>query len=146
MVEPQLIRDYVAPGDVYYEYRDLAFLGEESVDAAVASRCAVEQDMFWEFHSGVYHNQVTGVRYDSGAFAEERLIEIARVSGLDVDQFQECLDDNDYRDEVEEESRDAGSQGVRSTPSFIINGQLVTGGNYNELRQVIDEALAEAGS
>ncbi len=144
MVEPQLIQDYVVPGDVQFEYRHLAFLGDESVDAAEASICAQEQGLFWPFHEAVYHNQVTGISYDSGAFARERLDRIAETAGLDMNEFEQCMDEGDNRSIVEEETQNAGAQGVASTPSFIVNGQLVTGGDYQQLSAAIEEALAEA--
>src|SRR5690606_18095899 len=50
-MKPQLIDDYISTGQVSFEYRDFAFLGEESMDAARASMCAMDQDMFWEFHN-----------------------------------------------------------------------------------------------
>lgn len=144
MAEPQLIQDYIIPGDVKLEYRHLAFLGDESVDVGVASLCAEEQDMFWPFHETTYHNQVSGVSYDSGAFARERIDRIAETAGLDMDEFENCMDEGEHRDTVEEETEAAGEQGVGSTPSFIVNGQLVTGGDYQNLSAAIDEALAEA--
>jgi len=51
--EPELVRGPVAAGEVRLVYRDYAFLGQESIDAAVAASCAADQDAFWLFHDFV---------------------------------------------------------------------------------------------
>lgn len=143
MAEPQLTQQYVATGQVLYEYRDYAFLGDESVEAAEASRCANEQGMFWEFHDTVFHNQEGE---NEGAFARERLNRIAEVAGLDMDEFNECMDENRYEDEVRAESDEAAAMGVSGTPTFLINDEMIFTGNYAEVQAAIEEALAGGGS
>ena len=55
--EPQIIERYVKTGKAKLVYRDYAFLGPESEDAAVAAGCAGEQGKFWEFHDYLYNHQ-----------------------------------------------------------------------------------------
>ena len=140
-MEPQLVQNHVATGEVFYEYRHLAFLGDESIAAAEASMCAMDQGMFWEYHGTIFHNQVQGP-YDDGAFARSRLDRMAEVAGLDMDEFGQCMDDNKYEDEVEEMTQQAGAQGIAQTPSFLINGELVSGiSSYSDLRNEIQARL-----
>ena len=56
-VEPSVVERFVPSGDVRVVYRDFAFLGTESIDAAVAARCAGEQGAFWSYHDWLYANQ-----------------------------------------------------------------------------------------
>lgn len=139
MVEPQLIQDFVSTGQVYFEYRDYAFLGPESRESAEAALCANDQGLFWEMHDALYYNQV---QQNSGAFARERLDRIAEtVAELDMEAWSQCMDDNVYEEEVEDATQAAAQSGVQGTPSFLVNGQLLFGASYEELSEQIQQAL-----
>jgi len=126
---------------VLFEYRDYAFLGEESREASEAAWCANDQGLFWEMHDALFNNQVQGP-YDEGAFGRERLDRIAGTVGeLDMDQWGQCMDDNEHEDAVEDATQEAGQAGVEGTPSFLINGQLLFGASYEELTEQIQLAL-----
>lgn len=135
------MQNYIANGQVFFEYRHLAFLGDESKEAAEASMCAMDQGMFWEYHATIFHNQVQGP-YDEGAFARSRLDRIAEVVGLDMEAFGQCMDDNTFSDEVEQMTTEAGAQGIMQTPSFLINGELVSGiSSFTDLSNEIEARL-----
>ena len=52
------IRDtYVTEGSVQLVYRDFAFLGQESVKASEAARCAADQGKFWQYHDYLFTHQ-----------------------------------------------------------------------------------------
>jgi len=139
VVEPQLVRDFVSTGQVLFEYRDYAFLGDESREASEAAMCANDQGFFWEMHDALYHNQAGE---HNGAFARSRLDRIAAtVTGLDTDQWGECMDDNTFKDEVEDATEAAAANGVQGTPSFVVNGELMFGASYEELSEAIQQAL-----
>ncbi len=89
-VFPLLLSDYIATGQVRFEFRDLAFLGDDSVTAAEAAACAVEQDGFWLYHETIYANHYGE---NLGNLSESRLLQMAELSGLDRDQIESCLDD-----------------------------------------------------
>ena len=50
-------QDYGADGRVRLEYRDFAFIGEESFDAAVCARCAEGQGRRWQYADYLFVNQ-----------------------------------------------------------------------------------------
>lgn len=142
MVKPQLVQEYVTEGQVLFEYRNFPILGNESWDAAHASMCAADQGMFWEYHDLLFYNQ--GEQSNNGAFARERLDRIAERAGLDTEQFDQCMDDRQFEDEVQRQFDNASSRGVAQTPTVMVNGELIdnfTG--YDSLRTRIEQALAE---
>jgi protein-disulfide isomerase len=141
-VEPLLVENYVETGQLYLIYRNFPILGPESFDAANASFCAAEQDRFWEYHDILFANQSGR---NSGGFANRRLIAFAESVGLDPDSFRECLEENRYSADVDEDYRSAQSFGVRGTPGIVLNGQLLPDSSYEFLSQQIDAALAGAG-
>ncbi len=143
-VEAQLIEDYVKTGQAKLVYHDFPFLDDrsdekESDNASEAAFCAQEQGQFWAYHDMIYYNQ-SGE--NEGAFARDRLIEMARnVEGLDVDQFTTCIDGDEYEDDVQALYQETIDAGVQSTPTFVMNGRSVSGANYPALQQEIEAAL-----
>jgi protein-disulfide isomerase len=55
--EQTLIDSYIKEGKIRFVHRDFAFLGNESMVAAVAARCAGDQGKFWEYHDYLYSHQ-----------------------------------------------------------------------------------------
>ena len=137
----QLREEYVADGQVRFVVRNLAFLGDESVWAAEAAECAEDQDRFWDYHDLLYAEQRAA---NSGAFARENLKRFAAELGLDTAAFDSCLDSGEYRDQVQAERTEAQRRQIRSTPSLLVNGQLVeNGAGYAVLRAAIEAALVQ---
>jgi protein-disulfide isomerase len=135
---PTILEQYIVTGKVRWEFRDFAFIGKESVRAAEAAACALDQGKFWEFHAALYANQ-TGENVR--AFTDRRLEEIAGVAGLDVGAFRSCLRQGKHADEVQQMVREAQSLGVRATPSFSVNGSApFTIRSLSDLTQRIEEA------
>jgi len=139
LTEPQINEQYINPGTVRFTYLHFAFLGDESFWATEASECAAEQDAFWPYHDKVFANQ-SGE--NQGAFSKDNLKRFAVELGLDSDAFNTCLDSGMYTDLVREDSAFAQSLGVRSTPSFLINGEPLIGAQPIEaFQEVIQRVL-----
>ena len=118
-------------------------MGQGSVelqDAAMAAYCAADQNKFWQMHDALFAN-VLGE--DAGSFTDLRLQAIAQTVGLDMNAFNSCYGSHKYLDQVNQDFKDARAAGVQGTPSFIINGKLVTGAlPYSTFQQTIDAALS----
>jgi protein-disulfide isomerase len=137
----QLRDEYVPGGQVRFVYRHLAFLGDESTWAAEASECANEQGLFWEYHDALYEEQ--GAE-NSGAFTLDNLKRFAAELGLDTGQFNDCLDSREYRGQVRDDVSDAQRRQITSTPSILVNGQLIRGGSsYQVLKSAIETELSQ---
>lgn len=135
--EPRLVEEYISTGKVYYEFQAFSFLGQESIDAAEAAYCALDQDKFWEYHDILFANQ-TGENI--GDFTIPRLKAFAETLGLDTATFNACLDSGTYRTRVANEKAAGAGMGVNATPSFAVNGRVV----YSDtLFQTIEEELAK---
>ena len=140
----QIIENYVDSGKVNLYFMDIPFLGRDSAKAANASYCAEEQGMYWEYHSVLYEHQED---VDDGWASPERLKSFAFSLGLDSDQFSECIDLQKYKQRVKLNSDKSVSQGVQSTPYFVITNsdgeqQKISGAQpYSVFRQVIESML-----
>jgi protein-disulfide isomerase len=136
----QLIEKYGDTGQVRFEYNHYAFLGQESIRAAEAAECANEQGAFWEYHDALFLNQNDE---NQGTFNDTSLKTFASLIGLDEQAFNNCFDSGKYQDDIGASIEYGVELGVKSTPSFIINGELINGAlPFAEFDRVIQAALA----
>jgi len=141
-VKPKIIEEFVNSGQVRFVFRSFQFIGEESQWAAEAAECANEQGKFWEFYDKLYSSQAGE---NAGAFQKENLEGFATELGLQTQQFTQCLVSGKYADKVKAETLEAQNLGLRSTPSVIVNGELLNeGSDYEILSQKIRKILANS--
>jgi protein-disulfide isomerase len=137
----QIEEEYIQKGLVRFGYQHFVILGPESQLAAEASECAADQDAFWIYHDRLFEAQQGK---NLGAYSKSNLKVYTAELGLDSILFDQCLDSGKYSDLVKAESQKAASLGVRSTPSFLINGRPVVGAQPIEVfRQYIDAELGK---
>jgi protein-disulfide isomerase len=115
-------REYVTPGIVRIVHRDFAFLGQESIDAAVAARCAGAQDPAAQlrFHDALYTFQQGE---NQGRFAKANLVQVAEIAGVaSPAAFTACLDDPAVAKAVADETTAGRNVGITSTPTLRLRG------------------------
>ena len=148
---PKLIEDYIATGKARLEFRQFPIIGSnsdgsfdqsgESFMAAEAALCAADQGAFWPMHELLYKNSEGEFR---GSFAIERLKQIAALlPDLDQTAFATCLESGTHTQDVLTSAAEAKTNGIESTPTFIVDGQMVRGADYDRLKSVVDAKLAE---
>lgn len=116
---PQLKRDYVDTGKLRYAARDLPLSFHPfAIPAAIASRCAGEQGRYWDYRESLFRLQ--------GRLGEEPYDELAEQLGLDRAAFANCRLDPEQLAAIERDMSLARTQGIASTPSFVL-GRLVEG-------------------
>jgi protein-disulfide isomerase len=118
-------------------YRDFPLYGlhAEAESAAEAANCAGAQDRYWDFHNLLFTG---GKQLGADAYTA-----YAKALKLDTAKFQKCMDDDTYLAEVKADYDFASQLGVRSTPTFFINGLAVVGAQpFEVFQQVIDLELA----
>jgi protein-disulfide isomerase len=150
-IEPQIMTNYVETGKVYYTYHFYPFIDQNSVtqeshQAANAAMCAAAQGRFWDYHDILFANwQGENV----GAYADARLVAMARNLNLDMTAFNQCFQANTYKAQIDRDFADGQTKGIQSTPSIFVDGQLVvsktspeTIPSYDEFAAALDAALA----
>ena len=106
--------------------------------AAEASMCVNDQgtDKFWKFHDLAFKNQ--------DKLDKTNLEKYAKDSGVDVAKFTQCLTSKKFSDFVQKDMSYGEKIGVKSTPTFFVNGQLVSGAVPIEtFSEIIDEELTD---
>ena len=110
-------KSYIDTGVVNFTYKDLPVNGAASVLAAEAAFCAEEQNKYWEYHNMLFDNWA-GER--TGWVTDKSLLNFAKESNLDINQFMECMKNHKYYQKVNENQEFAKSVGINATPSFLI--------------------------
>jgi len=91
----------------------------DAIGAALAAGCAQEQGKFWEYHNLLYDNQ--------SDLSVENLLVMAQGLNLNFDQFSQCLGDQKYLNEIQNDMLDGIKLGITGTPTFFINGYKIEG-------------------
>lgn len=108
----------------------------QAKDAAIAALCANEQktDYFWKMHDAMFADQSKLKIADLKATAKK--------IGVDSKKFDECLDSKKYEAQVDQDIEQGKKVGVKSTPTFYVNGQQITGAQPLEVfSEIIDSEL-----
>lgn len=117
--------------DVRWVYRayPLEFHQNASL-AAEAALAAGAQGKFWEMHDLMFAHQ--------GALKEEDLVQYAVSLHLDQAIFENALRTHRYAGQVAADRALAERAGVDGTPTFVVDGQMMTGArSLPELEQIL---------
>ena len=109
--------------------------------AAMAGRAVYRQkpELFWEFKKEVYANQEKLSAFTFDDFARG----FAESHELDMKRWDADLASQDLRNELLKGVSVAFLNDIRSTPSYVINGQLVDAGEGGKgLAEYVDKLLA----
>ncbi|MFZ8933474.1 MAG: DsbA family protein [Bacteriovoracaceae bacterium] len=104
--------------------------------AAEASLCAHEQGQkhFWKMYDKMFNDQ--------SKLSEKDLKSTAKSIGLDMKKFNNCLDSSKYAKTVDQDLEYGKKIGVKSTPTFFVNGQLINGAHPKKVfEDIIDPLL-----
>lgn len=130
----QLVEDY--EGKVALVFKDFP-LGnhQRAFPAAVAARCAGDQDAYWKMNQVLLDNQQ--------GLADEDFVRYAEQVGLDVEAFSACIESGKHQPAIRAAMAQGEALGVQATPTFYVNGVLVSGAQpYDVFKTVIDQELA----
>ncbi len=142
---PAVLSEMVDSGRVYYQVKDFPLdnIHAEARQAAVAARCAGEQDAYWPMHDVLFARQ--GEWAGTGSASAQLFSTIAGDLSLDTTAFDACMVSGRY-DQVIQDNLDEGlALGVRGTPSFFIDGFPISGAQPYELFEYA-VGLAEEGT
>lgn len=138
-------KEFIDTGKVELFFTNFAFIDRDSIMAASAGEAIAAQnnDKFWEFMSKLYDHQ--GDETTIWATPQFMLDFVKdNISGIDYDRFAKDLQDHTYMLPVKEDFKTAANYGVNGTPSFMVNGTLVSDDSYEALAAAIEAQLTSA--
>lgn len=138
-----LEREYISPGKVRWVFVNfpLTSIHANAVAAAGTALCAAKQDAFWPVHDLLYTHQDTWAPLkEPGPF----FLSLADSAGISKPKLLECVKSPATTSEIRYEAEGAERAGASSTPTFYIEGGLLTGAHpLPVFRQVLDSVYAE---
>ncbi|NIM52114.1 MAG: thioredoxin domain-containing protein [Gemmatimonadales bacterium] len=136
---PDVKNRLVSTGRVRWRFRDFPLPQHRNAPAAhLAAACAGEQGRFWEMHDHIFFNQGAWVSDNRPA---RRFRDYARALGLDLDQYEACMDQQRYAARIQASKDEGVALGVNSTPSFIIGDILIPAAlSYDSLVKLVERA------
>ncbi len=145
---PGLLKEY---GDrVKFVYKDypLEQIHPWALHAAIDANCLAEQsgDAYWDFADYIHANQkeVNSDKDRDGAVDRITLLQ-GQKHNLDAQKLQACLKSQSST-EVKSSEKEGDAVGVSATPTLFINGRELDGSlSADQVRQVLDAALRDAG-
>ena len=147
-VEPDVIKNLVETGQVYYIHHQFPFLDDnastkDSDRAALAAECAAEQNRYWDYKEILFENQ----KSIAGEFSDERLIAFAESLKLDMNQFNASYNQKIPQPRIDESIALGIQMGVQGTPSVFVNGVEVSPGKVPTYEQILQAVqVASAGN
>ncbi|MFC7192329.1 DsbA family protein [Halocatena marina] len=149
---PQIIRNFVTPGDVRVIFIEFPYLGKDSMTAAVMDQCVwrtvneSNPQAYWQWHSAVFEAQE---EKNSGWASKANLLDISQeIDGVSADSIERCMstDRQAIETAIESDSQRARSIGISGTPGFVLYnrqskkaGKLVGAQPYGRFKSAIQQ-------
>lgn len=74
----------------------------------------------------------------------EKINEAGKLAGLNMTAFDACIKSPEATQKVEMDTQEGNSVGVRSTPTFFVNGSRIVGAQeLPAFKETIEKALKE---
>lgn len=140
---PRIKKEYVETGRVRIVFRDFPIqdVHPEATVTAMAAECAEDQGKFWEFHDKAFREQDRRGR-DIIRYSARDVRRWATEIGLEAAAFNECLDSERHKAEVQKDYKDGADIGMNGTPVFFINGRALVGAHpFATFQKIIEEEL-----
>jgi len=149
---PQLKAEFIDTGRVYYIFKDMPLAGLHPLAYRLheAALCVGEvggSSAYWQAHD-LFFEQAELFQRNSEEAMDAAILPALEEAGLP--DIAECLAGDRFAAEVQEYVAEGQELGVRGTPSFFINGNLLVGAQpIDAFRSAIEqvergEALADA--
>jgi len=112
----------------------------QATNAAMTTRCAQEQDKYWEMTQELFDNQEAWGETEG----KDIFRTYAKKIGLNTTDFNDCLDNDKYADKIAKDMEEAGSFGISGTPSGFVGEQFIGGVvKKDDLKKMIDEEISK---
>jgi protein-disulfide isomerase len=101
--------------------------------AAEAAAAAGAQGKFWEMYDLLFQNQ--------DVLSQEKMYELAQGLGLDMDRFDQELQDGTYRDTVLADKNEGIRLGINETPTFFLNGYKLQLTSLSDIQTEVEKLM-----
>jgi protein-disulfide isomerase len=144
--QAKLQQEYIDTGKVRFLYRDLPLtdIHPGALLAAHVANCAADQGSFWPMHDQLFQGAAARAWGQGDAADFNVFMGYAAALQLDIGKLQSCVQNNQFASQIQADMREATALGIRSTPTFVVNGQLLVGAQPIEVwRRALDGMLTQ---
>ena len=134
---PTLKKNHIEKGEVRFIFREFP-LDKLSMATSMLARC-VDSSISLAFIDILFQNR--NKWYSDNALAE--LKNLSKQAGLSSEDFDQCLNDQELLDQLILQKENGIKEfQINSTPSFIINGNVISGNKpYSYFKSEIEKIL-----
>ena len=150
---PELKKNYINTGKLRLVYKNLPLpFHQNAAKEAEAALCARDQGgdiVYFKYHDAIFTKTAgggTGITLD-------QLPILAKEIGLNVVQFQKCLDSSKFKAQVDKDLAEAQKVGARGTPTWFlgkaisndsVEGVIMVGAQpFSSFKTAIDQQLSQ---
>ena len=117
---PEFKKNFIDTGKVRFYSKDMPLdFHPNAMRAAMAARCASEQNKFWELRDIMGANP--------NLLDLEHIIGFASDLKMNTQSLRACIDSNKYKDPVQADVLEAMRIGANGTPTFVIGKSVANG-------------------
>ena len=137
-----LKKEYVDTGKARIVFRNFPF-NYPALLGSMVLRC-IPEDVRYDYMNALFQLQPKWVVRDNAKSTQE-LYKIMQSGGMTKEEFETCTNNVELENTILQALIAAQNEfNIQSTPSFLINGNLVEGNkSIKEFRQIIDKILSE---
>ena len=137
-----LKKEYIDTGKVKMVFRDYPF-NYPALLGSMVLRC-IPENYRYDYMNALFKLQTDWVNKKNKKTIQE-LYKIMQSGGMTKDQYDACIYNTELENEILKGVMEAQNQfNIKSTPSFIIDGNLIEGNkSIKEFRQIIDKILSQ---
>ncbi len=128
--QKSILSKYVDTSKAIFAFRDypLTLIHPLASNLAIDSRCFGEQGKFWQFDNYIYSSSQNND-------TQQTVLTIAQKMGLNTSEYENCVNNNPYKNQIQKDINAGNRINLQGTPSFVIGrlkngkvtGQLILG-------------------
>jgi protein-disulfide isomerase len=150
---PELKKNYISTGKLRLVYKNLPLpFHQNAAKEAEAALCAKDQGgdvSYFKYHDAIFTKTAGG----GTGIALDQLPVLAKGIGLNVTQFQKCLDSAKFKAQVDKDTAEAQKVGAGGTPTWFlgktttgdsVEGTIMVGAQpFSAFKTAIDQQLSQ---
>lgn len=135
---PQIRSEYIDTGEVRWIFREFP-LDSLGMAAFMLARC-LPQDNYFPTIETLFREQRTW----TGPEARKELARLMLAAGMNQGTFDSCIARSDLAEGIYAIAKTGQAFGVKSTPTFFVNGHLVRGAqDFATFKKLLDKELSK---
>lgn len=122
-VYPELKKKYVDTGKIRYVFREYVTGVPEYADAGFMIALCADDENYFKNIAFQFKRQAQIFKMGAEGKARDAYIGIAKSAGLSEDEFIQCMQNQDLREQYRATMQTGVDMGVTGTPAFFVNGE-----------------------